>query len=178
VSEGTVRLLPWSRRWIERMAAWRNDPAVALPSRGRCLPVTMEDQEGLYEQVCSDPTIEGFMIAVTGGDVVGYATLNQIDSINGTAWVGLVIGETSCWGRGYGTRALRLVMDKAFDDLGLRNVTAAIHDDNRASLRIFEKVGFKAIGRQRRGVRRPDGIRDIILLDCLKDDLREEAACP
>jgi ribosomal-protein-alanine N-acetyltransferase len=49
--------------------------------------------------------------------------------------------------RGHATRAVRLVVGYAFDQLGLHRVQPAIIPRNAASLRVAEKVGFRREGR-------------------------------
>lgn len=52
-------------------------------------------------------------------------------------------------GRGYATELAHNLMSLAFDDLGLRRVTAGCYADNAASMRILEKVGMRL---EQRGV--------------------------
>ncbi|MEA2324655.1 MAG: hypothetical protein QOD81_4505 [Solirubrobacteraceae bacterium] len=50
-------------------------------------------------------------------------------------------------GRGHATRAVRLALRYAFENLGLHRVQPAIIPRNDASLRVAEKVGFRREGR-------------------------------
>jgi RimJ/RimL family protein N-acetyltransferase len=45
-----------------------------------------------------------------------------------------VIGEKDAWGHGYGTEATRLVMDEAFDTLGLDEVRLEVFPTTPARL--------------------------------------------
>jgi RimJ/RimL family protein N-acetyltransferase len=63
-------------------------------------------------------------------------------SDNGTAEVGIVLGERDTWGRGYGPEALRLLLDHAYLDLGLAQVSLCVHTANTRAIRAYAKVGF------------------------------------
>jgi RimJ/RimL family protein N-acetyltransferase len=50
------------------------------------------------------------------------------------------------WGRGVATEAAGAVLARAFGPLGLATVVALIHPDNRASIRVAEKIGMARVG--------------------------------
>lgn len=50
------------------------------------------------------------------------------------------------WGNGYATAAARLLLGHAFGRLGLHRVRASTYDDNEASRRVLEKLGFEEEG--------------------------------
>jgi len=47
------------------------------------------------------------------------------------------------WSKGYASEAARTVLEYARVELGLRRVIAMADDDNRASVRVLEKLGFE-----------------------------------
>ena len=53
------------------------------------------------------------------------------------------------WGRGYGTEAVALLVDHAFERHAGRHVGAGVFDDNPASRRVLEKLGFAGPGATR-----------------------------
>jgi RimJ/RimL family protein N-acetyltransferase len=62
-------------------------------------------------------------------------------------------------GRGYATRAVRLVVQWAHRDVGLVRVVAGTAPDNVASQRVLERAGFVREGYQRSRLPGPDGTR-------------------
>ena len=46
------------------------------------------------------------------------------------------------WGRGLATEAGQAFIQHGFEELGLRRIEAGINADNKASLRVIEKLGF------------------------------------
>ena len=60
-----------------------------------------------------------------------------------------MIGDKKYWGKGYGTETIKLVVDYAFDRLGLNKVVAGAVAANQASIKAFQKVGFEIEGQGR-----------------------------
>jgi RimJ/RimL family protein N-acetyltransferase len=78
-----------------------------------------------------------------------------------------MIGEASCRGKGYGTEATRLMLDYAFTALGLHNVLLTVYEFNAAGRHVYEKAGFKEIGRRRQCRWLAGRLWDEIFMDCL-----------
>jgi len=90
-----------------------------------------------------------YVLAVTlsdTGEVVGQITLKMDRYIprlrQRTAELGYML-RRDCWGRGIATEAARLLLDFAFGEVGLHRVFAVVGDDNPASIRVLEKLGFR-----------------------------------
>jgi RimJ/RimL family protein N-acetyltransferase len=73
-------------------------------------------------------------------------SLFNIDYRNGSANFGILIGDASERGKGYGTEA---TLDYAFTALGLRNVGLTVVEWNIAGRRAYARAGFKEFGRRR-----------------------------
>ena len=64
----------------------------------------------------------------------------------GSAWLGLVIGETSGRGKGVGSEALRLLEDRLRRQ-GTPRIELGVFGFNEAAHRLYEKLGFQEIAR-------------------------------
>lgn len=73
--------------------------------------------------------------------LIGGVTLFSINRAQGRADIGYVLGSTH-WGNGYAREAVALVLDYAFDTLGLRRVEADIDPRNASSCKLAERLGF------------------------------------
>ncbi len=82
------------------------------------------------------------MFERAAGRHIGNIKLGPIDWPNRRGEVGLMIGERTCWGRGYAREAIGAMADYAFDTLRLHKLTAGYLEPNVASGRAFEAVGF------------------------------------
>jgi RimJ/RimL family protein N-acetyltransferase len=52
------------------------------------------------------------------------------------------------WGRGYGTKAVAALVDRAFEMYPHDRVGAGVFEENAASQRVLQKLGFTAVGRK------------------------------
>jgi RimJ/RimL family protein N-acetyltransferase len=79
--------------------------------------------------------------------LVGSIGLKNIDLVNKKANLGYWIGE-QYWNRGIATECVRLIIDYAFfsPELGLKEIVAYVFPENKASIRVLEKIGMKRKG--------------------------------
>lgn len=88
-----------------------------------------------------------FMICELESDFsVGTIDLFDTNFQHGFASVGILIAEEKERRKGYAKEALQLLITYCSEILQLRNLKCNIHDDNEASCRLFEEVGFQLIG--------------------------------
>jgi ribosomal-protein-alanine N-acetyltransferase len=71
------------------------------------------------------------------------------------AEVGYVL-SVSKWGQGIMTEALTAVLEFARRHLSLRRVSGTCDPENRASVRVFQKCGFKYVGHRESSLVRPN----------------------
>jgi ribosomal-protein-alanine N-acetyltransferase len=88
------------------------------------------------------------VLAMDEGDrLIGRVALANV--VRGP-WQNATLGywiDHRAGGRGHATRAVRLALRYAFDEVGLHRVQPAIIPRNAKSLRVAEKVGFRREGR-------------------------------
>ncbi len=77
---------------------------------------------------------------------VGAISLKNIDLVNKKANLGYWIGE-QYWHRGIVSECIRLIIDYAFStELELKELSAYVFPENKASIRVLEKNGMKKKG--------------------------------
>jgi RimJ/RimL family protein N-acetyltransferase len=104
------------------------------------------------------------------GPPVGLVALSDVDRIFRTARLWYVLGEKDFGGRGFTTRAVSLILDEGFEDLGLGAVNAWTVEHNLASIRILESNNFRRIGRQRKSHYIGGRPYDRVLFDLTAED--------
>ncbi|RZT82788.1 RimJ/RimL family protein N-acetyltransferase [Micromonospora violae] len=112
------------------------------------------------------------IIDAATGERAGSCGLSYTDVAAGEASVGYALLPE--WrGRGYATRALRLLVDWAFGPVGVARLTAGTVPENTASHRVLERVGFQREGLQRGRLPGLAGVRlDDLTFALLPADLR------
>jgi len=73
---------------------------------------------------------------------VGNIKLGPIDRHHGLGEIGIMIGDRDAWGKGIATAAIRRISAIAFEELGLRKLSAGCYASNVGSRKAFEAAGF------------------------------------
>lgn len=79
---------------------------------------------------------------------IGTIRLHDINKSCCHCFVGICIFDSSAWGRGIGSNAIRAVTSWAHTELSLQRIEAHAYLDNLASIRTFEKAGYRRIKNQ------------------------------
>ena len=170
VALGPMRtdLLPLDQHWMNDLVT---QSLLGLTPR----PRTQEGQRARYARLTGGPDSELFLVYERASwRPLGTTGLHAIDERNGTAEFGAMLGAESR-GRGYGTEATRLTLDYAFTARGLRNVQLRVAACNSAAMRVYQKVGFREIGRQRQSHRHGGRLWDTVYMQALARDFNSPA---
>jgi len=77
---------------------------------------------------------------------IGNIKLGPINWYHRRAEISLLIGDKDYWGKGIATQAIQLISDFAIRQLNLNKLTAGAYKPNKASIKAFERCGFKIEG--------------------------------
>lgn len=109
------------------------------------------------------------VIELASGRLVGFGGLHDISrALVGTLFVG--IGEVSVRRKGYGTEATRLICEYGFFFRNLHSIKLEVHDYNASAKRIYQRLGFKIVGRLRGVNLLNDRRYDEIIMDLLRSE--------
>lgn len=145
-----VALGPIRRDQIPTFLRWMNDFGTTRMLAVQPRPHTVEQETAWFEAAAASDSEYHFAIYErSSGRVIGNCGVVAVKHPHRCAEVGIMIGDPSARGRGYGTEAMRLLLDYAFTVLGLHNVTLRVFAFNTPAQRCYEKVGFRVIGRRR-----------------------------
>ena len=166
-----VALGPLRRELISYYNRWQNDFEVQRTFGDLPKGVTIEVTTAWYEREATGTQALWFTIYEVGTwRPIGRTDLFELDWRNGTARFGMLIGESDCRGKGYGTETARLMLDYAFTALGFQTVLLDVDEFNLAGRRAYEKAGFHECGRWR-GASPLAGRRwDRIFMDCVASE--------
>ena len=81
--------------------------------------------------------------------LIGELGLDVVNWPGRDAFVGLGIGETEYWSKGYGTDVMNVLLRFAFTEINLRRVTLTVFEYNPRAIRSYEKAGFRHEGHLR-----------------------------
>jgi RimJ/RimL family protein N-acetyltransferase len=152
-----VRLRPYSAGFSESelraLYRWALDEEIQRLSGGRPLELPYPRFKELFlVQLPRHNTVHEQLFAVMDeqDEMIGRGGLFRIDRAAHRAELGLVIGERSRWGKGYGREAVRGLCRFAASELALRRVLLYTYPDNHRAQRAFSAAGFRPVRELRR----------------------------
>ena len=99
---------------------------------------------------------------------IGNICLQNINWIDRTADISIIIGEKTQWGKGYGAEAYRLIIDYAFNVLNLRRLASALTTDNQGMRWVCAKNGMEYEGTSKQVLFKAGEYIDIVHFAILK----------
>jgi RimJ/RimL family protein N-acetyltransferase len=152
-------------------ARWLNDLEVALPLAARRANLHGSGPDRVIEDILRSPRprLHHIVNRATEQPIGRRLMFAQPDRPR-TAEVRIFItGEKDCWGKGYGTEAMRLLLDYAFNLLNLHSVMLGAFAFNQRALRFVQEPGFRKSGGavRRESSARP---RDVVPADLLAEE--------
>jgi RimJ/RimL family protein N-acetyltransferase len=166
----TVYLRPLEQEDAGTLVAWLNDPEVAHFLLGR-MPLTRGKEEAFLRRMGESEADLVVGVAAREGDrLIGATGLHRIDARNRHAMFGLMIGDRSAWGKGFGTEVTHLMVRYAFEALNLNRVWLQVYEYNERALRVYEKVGFRTEGRLRQENFRDGRYWDTVVMGVLREE--------
>src|SRR3989339_219619 len=142
---------------------WLNDPAVNKYLETR--KATIEDLRNYIQQRVDDPN--SFFAGVFDKENnvhIGNVKLEPIDWQKKRAVFGILIGNKDYWSKGIGTEATRLIIDYAFNSMGLEEIELGVIADNKKAARVYEKVGFKIVKIKEKAINHEGVLYDDIVM--------------
>jgi len=160
----------------ELFLPWVNDPKIAQfivldP------PITWLFEEKWLNDIALDRNKVIFVIEVVenGKNIpIGNCGFHKIEWKDRDAEIGMMIGEKNCQSRGYGTQALKMIIEYGFDTLNLHRISASAYALNERSIRMQLKAGLKIEGISRQAVFKNGCYHDKVILGILKNDWLNE----
>ena len=128
-----------------KIVKWRNSEHVLCNFLDK-RKITIESHNKWFTDEVSTGKVEQFIIVLDNGDEIGTTYLRNIDYTNRKAEFGIFIGEKAALGKGYGTEAVKLTCDYAFNELNLHKVFLRVIQHNKTAIKAYEKNGFREEG--------------------------------
>lgn len=168
-------LSPCSPEDAEQWALWDNDLEVTVPLGDEAyVPTALARSQEQVNHAIQDQEHVFSIVDLATDAVIGRCMLFGVNHVDRNAMLGIVIGDKSYWGKGYGQEATALLADYGFNLLNLNNIMLGVFEFNTRAIHCYQQVGFKEIGRRRQA--RIIGGRkfDVILMDILAGELRSK----
>ena len=128
-----------------KFTEWLNDLEITEGVTVYARAINLEGEKDALGQIKGH---EYSIIDISTNEPLGKCGFIDLDHLNQTAEVGIFIGNKDYWNKGYGSEALRLLMDFGFKALNLHNIGLTAWAFNKRAIKCYEKIGFKVIDRK------------------------------
>jgi diamine N-acetyltransferase len=102
------------------------------------------------------------------GKTIGTIDIFDFDPFHKRAGLGILIADESYRQKGYASMALKCLVDYCFGTLLLHQLYCNILSNNRISMELFMKQGFKEIGVKRDWIKTGEGYIDEHMFQLIK----------
>ena len=125
------------------------------------------------KKACSKDEPNFAIINKENDTLIGNIGLKDIDDINRTAELGIFIGDKNFHSKGYGSEAIKLLLNYGFNYLNLNNITLKVFSFNARAIKAYTKCGFREFGRLEESVYYNGEYYETIYMNILKKDFNK-----
>lgn len=150
---------------------WRKDSQIWDMLGGLRRYVSEEYEKAWVEKAIFDTdNIRWAVCCTEDSRHIGNVYMTDIDRINRSCQSHILIGDKNYWGNGYGREALSEAINYMFREQNINRITAVIIENNVASLKMHEKIGYKVEGLMRESVYKNGEYKHQYILSLLKHE--------
>lgn len=169
-----VRLRRPEREDLPLFVQWLNDPEVRA-GISMVLPMGMAEEGKWFESALERPPAErpltiDMQDGQGGWTTIGNTGFFDFDWRCRSAEFGILIGEKSVWGQGYGTEVTNLMLDHGFGTLNLHRIMLRVYAYNERARRVYEKAGYLLEGTQRDAAFKDGAYVDVHIMAVLRPE--------
>lgn len=154
-------------------AAWLADPEINQYLETRH---SVQDEASIvaYIEKCRanhDEVLFGMFLRYQGRRHIGNIKVGPLRAYHLLADVSLLIGARDCWGKGLAAEAIAEASRYAFENMGVKKLSASMYAPNVGSKNAFLKVGYREEGLRRAHYRLGERRCDLVELGLIPEDL-------
>jgi spore coat polysaccharide biosynthesis protein SpsF (cytidylyltransferase family)/RimJ/RimL family protein N-acetyltransferase len=150
---------------------WLNDPIVNKFLETK--KATIEEVKQYIKEKKENPNCLFFGIFLKDTEKhIGTIKLEPIDFKNKKAPLGILIGNKNYWGLGICTNAVKLLIDYAFNNLGLDKIELSAISENKAAIKCYLKAGFRIKEIEQRTIKYQNKFCDKVIMSIEKQAMQ------
>lgn len=134
---------------------------------------TLEQIKAHINQINNDSSRYDFAICLKENDqMIGELSIMDIEEDDKKAGFRISMSSIELTGKGYGTEAIKIVLQFVFEELNLNRLQLEVFSHNLRGIRAYEKVGFVKEGILRESLNYNGNYSDEIIMAILKSDYK------
>jgi [ribosomal protein S5]-alanine N-acetyltransferase len=130
----------------ETYRGWLHDKDVTRFLETGMFPTSMEQLRSFVQDTQQKPVLFLAIYTKTDNKHIGNIKIDSINRIHGTAEYGILMGDKTEWGKGYGREASEIIIEYCFMRMNIRKITLGVVADNTAAVQLYYKMGFQLEG--------------------------------
>ena len=168
-----IQLLPIDEIELYLLKKWQNDIDIKYPLMGFRFPIQTKSVEDWLEGIRQNNGINRIVYGIKSNDhSIGMISLHQIDYVNSKAMLGIYIAEKKEQNKGLGSKATKLMLDFAFNGMGLNRVGLEVLGSNKKAINLYKKIGFIKEGIKRSAFFQDGSFEDIEIMSILRNEFK------
>jgi diamine N-acetyltransferase len=144
---------------VDLLYKWENDPETWKVSNTRMF--VSKFLLASYIKSCDKDFWESkemrLIIENSDRKPIGTLELFDFEPYHMRAGLGILIYEKDDRRKGLAAEALKIIMEYAFNELGIFQLYANVAESNHPSIELFKKMGFEIVGLKKQWLRIPSG---------------------
>jgi ribosomal-protein-alanine N-acetyltransferase len=176
LSGKSVSLRPLYDKDIEGpYMAWFNDAEVCIGNSHHVYPYSIKNARDYIEYAshARDAIVLAIELKEKGGHI-GNIALQNINWINRSADLSIILGDKTQWGKGYGFEASCLLVAHGFLGCNLNRIGCATFDGNIGMKKLACALGMSEEGIRRQAVFKNGKYLDVVEFGLLKHEFNSE----
>lgn len=169
-----IILRPYQMEDAETILEGANNPTMRRLT-GTQMTFTLEMTQGYVGRMMNPEDRLGYIIAEPQTSApLGEVVVMDIDDENHSASIRIALFHEEDLNKGYGTEAMRLMVDEVFTKFNLHRLELDVFDFNPRAVRVYEKLGFKQEGVLRDTLFYDGEYHSTIIMSILEDEWRSQ----
>ena len=164
-----VYLSPINQDDYETYVKWLNNPNITQFLDCNDSLITLSKEKELLDKIAN----EEFCFAIIKKEddtLLGNVGVTKIDYKNGKAELGIFIGDEENLSKGYGSEAIKLIINFAFNEIRLHSVMLTVFSNNPRAIKAYTKCGFKEFGRRHEAIYHNGEYLDLIYMEIINEN--------
>lgn len=153
---------------------WLNDPEVCRFNGHHYFPYTKDAALKYIEYVVSSKNIIALALHLRGSLThIGNVSIGDIDFLNRSASLNILLGSKQNWGKGYAVEALNALLMHAFLGLNLNRVYCGTLESNIGMQKVALRLGMQQEGIKRQAVYKNGSYHNMIEYSIIANEYLE-----
>ena len=148
---------------------WFNQPDIMFKC-GFDKPTTLEEEKEYINVYHKAEDCVWYTICDLEGNVIGETGLLRMFPTWHTTDLTMIIPDPKNQHKGYGTEAMKIMLDKAFNQYDMNRVSIGVVGLNTNAIEFYKKIGFKQEGIQEQGYYYHGEYSDFVMMRILRSE--------